>query len=115
MTRVLALIEAVSRGFPMQPRRISPLLHPSTECCRIVYLCDHGVGSASTGQNEAPVTRGPPAFRHSAHSDQNATTPSITNPSNLPPLRMSVSGKSLYRWVTYSPFSRMFGVTNQPV
>ena len=35
-------------------------------------------------------------------------------PSNLPPLRMSRAGKSLYFWATYSPLSMMLGVMNQP-
>jgi hypothetical protein len=45
---------------------------------------------------------------------QNPTTPEIMKPLNWPPFRMSVTGKSLYFWFTYSSFASTFGVTNQP-
>jgi hypothetical protein len=45
---------------------------------------------------------------------QKETTPSNTSPLNFPPLRMSVVGKLLYFWFTYSALSRIVGAMNQP-
>ncbi len=47
-------------------------------------------------------------------SSQKLTTPSSITPWNLPPLRMSVAGKSSYSCLTYSSFASTPGVMNHP-
>ena len=81
----------------------------------------HGgrIWAESTPGREAPSTsrcrsRARKQHLRKRRPDQKATTPSTMNPLNFPPLRMSVVGKSLYFWFTYSPFIRTFGVRNQP-
>src|SRR6185437_8423390 len=46
--------------------------------------------------------------------DQNPTAPVIMKPLNCPPCRMSVTGKSLYFWFTYSSLPSTLGVRNHP-